>query len=50
MEPLYQVDKPGLKISSQIKDEEVVSNPNIFSVCEATNSQIRVKFHWQVLE
>ncbi len=46
MEPLYQVNKPGLKISSQVKDEEVVSIPNIFSVSEATNLQIRVKFHW----
>ncbi len=50
MEPLYQVDKPGLKISSQVKDEEVVSIPNIFSVSETTNSQICVKFHWQVFE
>jgi hypothetical protein len=46
MEPLYQVAKPGLKISSQVKDEEVVSIPNIFSVSEATNLQICVKFHW----
>ncbi len=45
MEPLYQVDKPGMKISSQVKDEEVVSIPNIFSVSEATNSQIRVQFN-----
>jgi hypothetical protein len=50
MEPLYQVDIPGLKISSQVKDEEVVSILNIFSVSQATNSQIRVKFHWQVFK
>ncbi len=50
MEPLYQVNKPGLKISSQVKDEEVVSILNIFSVSKATNSQIPVKFHWQVFE
>ncbi len=37
MEPLYQVTEPGVKISSQVKDEEVVSIPNIFSVSEATN-------------
>jgi hypothetical protein len=45
MEPLYQVTEPGIKFSSQVKDEEVVSIPNIFSVSEATNSQICVKFH-----
>ncbi len=50
MEPLYQVTEPGIKFSSQVKDEEVVSIPNIFSVSEATNSQICVKFHWQVFE
>ncbi len=50
MEPLYQVTEPGIKISSQVKDEEVVSIPNIFSVSEAINSQTCVKFHWQVFE
>ncbi len=50
MEPLYQVAEPGMKISSQVKLEEVISIPNIFSVSEATNSQICVKFHWQVFE
>ncbi len=50
MEPLYQVTEPGIQISSQVKDEEVVSIRNIFSVSEATNSQICVKFHWQGFE
>jgi hypothetical protein len=48
MQPLYQVTEPGIKISCQVKDEEVVSISNIFSVSETTNSQICVKFHWQV--
>ncbi len=50
MEPLYQVTEPGIKISSQVKDEEDISIPNIFSVSEAINSQICVKFHWQVFK
>ncbi len=50
MEPLYQVTEPGIKMSSQVKDEEVVSIPNIFSVSEATYSHICIKFHWQVFE
>jgi hypothetical protein len=50
MEPLYQVTEPGIKISSQVKDKEVVSIPNIFSESEAKKSQICVKFHWQVFE
>ncbi len=43
MEPLYQVTEPGIKMSSKVKDEEVVSISNIFSVSEATDSDICVK-------
>ncbi len=32
MEPLYQVTEPWIKMSFQVKDEEVFSIPNIFSV------------------
>jgi hypothetical protein len=39
-----------LKVSSQVKDEEIVSILNIFSVSEATFSQIHIKFHGQVFE
>ncbi len=45
MEPLYQVTEPGIKMCFQVKDEEVVSIPNIFSVSEETDSHICVKFN-----
>jgi hypothetical protein len=50
MEHLYQVTEPGIKMSFQVKDEEFVSIPNMFSVSEATDSHICVKFYLQVFE
>ncbi len=50
MQPLYQVTEPGIKMSFQVKNPEVVSISNMFSVSEATDSHICVKFNWQVFE